>query len=207
MVHAGCYSVSIIHRTLAGTTGSLTCAQMLMYATAHGGVQTPLPVTWHIRFWPCSVLIGGVLEYVLANLRRIFSMRCKWVKSRNWNTCVYYFIWLCFCELNPVLNCEPCEVPMGSPSRGGDVEVYRHEPAKLSHFFLFCSCVCFCLCGPFNCISLHKFSRQLSAFSLCSSGLISALLVHSSVYLFTKVSFSPDVILCGWLGLKHQLTN
>ena len=22
-----------------------------------------------------------------------------------------------------------------------------------------------------------------------------------------KISFSPDVILCGWLGLKHQLTN
>ena len=25
--------------------------------------------------------------------------------------------------------------------------------------------------------------------------------------LFMKVSFSPDMILCGWLGLKHQLTN
>ena len=22
-----------------------------------------------------------------------------------------------------------------------------------------------------------------------------------------KVSFSPDIILCGWVGLKHQLTN
>ena len=29
--------------------------------------------------------------------------------------------------------------------------------------------------GPFICISFHKFSRQLSAFSLCSSDLISAL--------------------------------
>ena len=29
-VHAGCYSVSIIHRTLTWTTGSLTCAQMLI---------------------------------------------------------------------------------------------------------------------------------------------------------------------------------
>ena len=36
-VHAGCFSVSIIHRTLAWTTGFLTCAQMLMHAIAHGG--------------------------------------------------------------------------------------------------------------------------------------------------------------------------
>ena len=39
-VHAGCFSVSIIHRTLIWTTGSLTCAQMLMHALAHGGVRT-----------------------------------------------------------------------------------------------------------------------------------------------------------------------
>ena len=32
--------VSIIHRTLTWTTGSLTCAQMLMHAIAHGGVRT-----------------------------------------------------------------------------------------------------------------------------------------------------------------------
>ena len=32
-----------------------------------------------------------------------------------------------------------------------------HKPAELVHSFLFCSCVCFCLCGPFNCISFHKF--------------------------------------------------
>ena len=62
------------------------------------------------------------------------------------------------------------------------------------------------LCS-FHGISFHKFSQQLSVSSLCSSGLISALLVLSTTYLFTKVSFSPDVIICGWLGLKHQLTN
>ena len=47
-----------------------------------------------------------------------------------------------------------------------------HKPAELAHSFLFCSCVCFCLYGPFDCISFHKFSQQLSTFSLCSSGLI-----------------------------------
>ena len=39
-VHAGCFSVSIIHQTLTKTTGSLTCAQMLMHAIAHEGVRT-----------------------------------------------------------------------------------------------------------------------------------------------------------------------
>ena len=36
-VHAGYFSVPIIHRTLTGTTGSLTCAQTLMRPIAHGG--------------------------------------------------------------------------------------------------------------------------------------------------------------------------
>ena len=63
---------------------------------------------------------------------------------------------------------------------------------------LFCSCVCFRLHSPFNCISFHKLSRQLSAFSLYSTGLISAFLVLSTLYLFMKVSFSPDIIPSGW---------
>ena len=40
-VHAGCFSVSIIHWTPTWTAGSLTCTQVLMYAIADGGVQTP----------------------------------------------------------------------------------------------------------------------------------------------------------------------
>ena len=78
-----------------------------------------------------------------------------------------------------------------------------NKPAELDHTFSFCSCLYFCLSGPFKCISFHKFSRQLSAFSLCSSGLLSASWVRSTIYLLTKVSLSPDIILCGWLGLKH----
>ena len=84
---------------------------------------------------------------------------------------------------------------------------FWHKPTELAHSFLFCSCVYLCLYGPFTCILFHKFSRQLSAFSLCSSSNISGFLVLSTMYLFMKVSFSPDIILCGWLGLKHQLTN
>ena len=40
-VHAGCISVSIIHRTLTWTTVSLTCAHMLMHAIVHWGVRAP----------------------------------------------------------------------------------------------------------------------------------------------------------------------
>ena len=86
---------------------------------------------------------------------------------------------------------------------------FWHKPTELAHFFsfFFSALVLFCLYGPFNCILIRKFSRQLSAFTLCSSGLISAWMVFSTIYLFVKISFSPDVIFCGWLGLKHQLTK
>ena len=89
----------------------------------------------------------------------------------------------------------------GSPSRGGDVTVYVwHKPPELVHSFLFCSFVYFSLRGPFNCISFNRFSRQLSVFSLCSSGLISALLVLLTIHLSMKVSFSPDRIPRDWLN-------
>ena len=40
MVRAGYVCVAIIHRTPTWTTGSLSCAQMLMHVIAHGGVRT-----------------------------------------------------------------------------------------------------------------------------------------------------------------------
>ena len=74
------------------------------------------------------------------------------------------------------------QVPAGSSSRGGDVGVYvGHKPTELAHSFLFCSRVCFYLYGPFNCISFHKFSRQISASLFCSCGLISASSVLSAI--------------------------
>ena len=39
-VQSGCFSVSIIHRTLTRTMGSLTCAQMFMHVIAHGAART-----------------------------------------------------------------------------------------------------------------------------------------------------------------------
>ena len=47
--------------------------------------------------------------------------------------------------------------------------------------------VSFCLYGPFNCILFHKFSQQLSAFSFCSSGLIS-INPFNYICFFLKVS-------------------
>ena len=82
---------------------------------------------------------------------------------------------------------------------------HRYKSTEPAHSFLFSSCVCFF--GPFNCISFHKFSRQLSVFSLCSSGLFSALRVLPTLCLLMKVSFSPGIIPSGWMGSKHQLTN
>ena len=100
-------------------------------------------------------------------------------------------------------------VPTGSPSRGGEVTVCVKDinQPSLPTPFSFCSCVNFCLYGPLNCISFYEFSRQLSVFSLYSSGLVSALVVLSTVCLFMKVSFSPDIIPSARLGSKHQLTN
>ena len=59
----------------------------------------------------------------------------------------------------------------------------------------------FC-CGPFYYISFHKFSWQLSVFFL-----LLTLFFRRSIYLFMKVSLSPDMIRSRWLGSKHQLTN
>ena len=80
-------------------------------------------------------------------------------------------------------------VPTGSPSRGVDVTVCVW---KCVHSCLFSTCVYFYHYGPFNCISFRTLQRLAMAieYEMCWSKLM-----------------SPDIILCGWLGLKHQLTK
>ena len=85
-------------------------------------------------------------------------------------------------------------VPAGSPSRDGDVVVCVKDVNQPSLSTPFYSCAYFCLHGPFNCISFHKFSRQLFAFLLCPSGLNFALMVLSTIYLFMKVSAASALI-------------
>ena len=63
----------------------------------------------------------------------------------------------------------------------------------------------FCLYGPFNSISIYEFSRQLSAISLCSPGLISALLVLSTTYLL-EVTWSVVRATCCHMVLVFAVT-
>ena len=67
-VHAGCFSVSIIHQTLTWITGSLMCAQMLMNAIAHRGVQT------HVRESALKVDSGRKFHAAPGNRTCINSM-------------------------------------------------------------------------------------------------------------------------------------
>ena len=79
----------------------------------------------------------------------------------------------------------------------------RHKPAKLAHSFysvLVPVSVFIALSTVFQSIN----SPDTSPLCHFSSGLI---LVLSTIYLFMTVFLSRDIIICGWLGLKHQLTN
>ena len=84
-------------------------------------------------------------------------------------------------------------VPAGLPSRGGDVAAYvfniSHQACPLLCILFLCL---FLPYGSFNCISFNKLSRQLSAFSLYSSGLVSASLVLSTIFSLWK---SPTALI------------
>ena len=65
-VHSGCFSVPIIHRTLTWTTGSLTCAQMLMQAITHGVTDTHKRVCTESWLWEKNSLPHQGIEPVSA---------------------------------------------------------------------------------------------------------------------------------------------
>ena len=90
------------------------------------------------------------------------------------------------------------QVPTGSTSRGGDVMVYVlhiNQPSLPTPFYSVLVSVSVFMALSTVLLSIN--SPDNSAFSLCSSNLISALLVLSTIYLLMKVSLSPDIILCG----------
>ena len=96
------------------------------------------------------------------------------------------------------------EVPVGSPSRGGDVAVDVFDIKQLS------------LPTPFNSlvVSVSVFMALSAVFHSDNSPLSHSVFPvfflpywSFQLYFFMKVSFSPDTFLCGWLGLKHQLTK
>ena len=87
-------------------------------------------------------------------------------------------------------------VPTGSPSRGGDVAVYafdtnQHILPTPFYSVLVSVSVLMALSTIFHSINFPN----NSPLSRCSFGLITALLVLSTIYLFMKVSLSPDLSL------------
>ena len=136
---------------------------------------------------PCSICTSAIC-----------SVYCTVTDARSFavNLLLQYFLQYCY------LTAVSCVmVATGSLSRGEDVAVYVwHKPNRAAHFFHSVLVSVSVFMALSTVLHFHKFSRQLSAFSLCSFGLISALLVLSTKYLFMKVSLSPDIILCGWLG-------
>ena len=169
------------------SAGTYTCWSPLCCSTACGGAHT-WP-THCLRAFIASTPQGPTAWRCLVRPWRTTStgMSLTW-----WSPSVTWWVHLVF------------ESPWTHLHMVG---MLRFKPTELAHSFLFSSCICFCLYDLFYCISFHKFSWQLSAFSLCSSSLISALLVLSTIYTFTKSSLSPDITLWSWLGLKHQLTS
>ena len=102
-------------------------------------------------------------------------------------------------------------VPVGSSSGGGNVAVYVfdvNQPSLPTPFL--CSCAYFRLYGHFNCIYSINFTNNPllshSVLLVLFLPLWSFQLYYISLS-FMKVSFSSDIILCGWQSLEHQLTN
>ena len=92
-------------------------------------------------------------------------MACFLILHTHTRTKLYHWLFHGHCP-SEVFQTSKARVPSGSPSRGGDVKVCVldiNQPSLTTPFTLF---LCLFLSyGPFTCISLHKSSRQLSAFS------------------------------------------
>ena len=104
-------------------------------------------------------------------------------------------------------------VPEEVPSGGENLDIFSSFPSSTPTLFvtkkmglwrsLRCliyvhvRCSCFCLYGPFNSILFHKFILITLRFLTQFFRPYFCLMVLSTIYLFTKVSFSPDIILCG----------
>ena len=108
---------------------------------------------------------------------------------------------VCFCLYSPFNCISFLNSPDNSPLSHSILPVlfcligpfnYISPLWKSPSALIFCPCVCFRLYCPFNCISFHKFSWQLSVFLLCSSGLITVLLVLSTYFSLWK---SPSALI------------
>ena len=121
-----------------------------------------------------------------------------WYRLTPWAVCCLTPIMSGIFKTNDTVALTP-PFPAGSPSRGEDVTVYDLSKPTQTCPLIFVLFLCLCLSlWTFQLYFYStKVTRQLYVFSPCSSSLVSALLVLSTVRLFMKVSLSPDVILCG----------
>ena len=71
---------------------------------------------------------------------------------------------------------------------------FWHKPTTFAHSVFILFLCLFLSLWPFQLYFIPHILLTLSAFLLCSSGLISSFLVLSTVYFFMKVSFGPDII-------------
>ena len=82
------------------------------------------------------------------------------------------------------------------------------KPAELAHSILLCPCVRFCLYGPFPLYFIPLISQQLSAFSVFVLPVLFQPFWSFQLYIsLWKSPSASDIILCGWLGWKHQSSN
>ena len=150
---------------------------------------------WHeVKSWSSPVIIVGV--YYFSNFPQEQTLDGKLIRivSKLWSE----------------QDCYLHTVPAGTPWRSWDVTVYVldiNQPSLPTPFssvlvsvpvFMALSSVLHSINYPDNSPLFHSVLPVL-------------FLPHWSfqlyIFFFMKVSLSPDIILCGWLGLKHQLTN
>ena len=144
---------------------------------------------------------------MLTNSEEYLNLLLTW--PYHWSVFIVVSLLQCH-RLVPSLVVYSCFfVPMGSPSRGGDVTVYVADINQPSlptpfHSVLVSVSVFMALSTVFHSINSPDNSP------LSHSVLPVLFLPYWSFQLYISlwyVSFNPDIIICGWLGLKHQLTN
>ena len=152
------------------TALSVSCHRFAVMASLSAKVV--LTNTHAVSLFPHDVSTSPVSRYC----RQRYYHHHYWLRLKHAVMCADGFIRRIFFSFIAWLTCSFILSFIYCPRRltftwWGCCGLYqRHKPTDFAHSFLFRSCVCFCLHGPFNCISFHKFSQQLSAFSLCSSG-------------------------------------
>ena len=99
-------------------------------------------------------------------------------------------------------------LPTGSTSHGGDVAVYMFgikQPSFSAPYYSVLVSV-----SVYTALSTVFYFINSPDNSPLSHSVLPVLFLpfwSFQLYLFMKVSFSPDIILCCWLGLKHQIRN